>query len=349
VVALGFAVPGSIDQPTGGYTYDRRVIAGLRGLGCEVDIIDLGEGFPYPDAGTRSGALARLRAAPPGRPIVIDGLALGVLPEAAKAVAATHPVVALVHHPLALEAGIAPATAAAFAASERAALVAARHVIVTSPSTQRVLIADYGVAEATVTVALPGNDRIAMAARPRRDSVALLAVGSVVPRKGYDVLIDALAAVADLDWRLVIAGDRTRDRATADALEARIAARGLGARVRLRGAVGEDELDALHRDADLFVLASRHEGYGMAFTAAISHGLPVVGTRAGAIPETVPAGAGILVPPDDPAALAAALRMMVADAGVRETHAEAARAAAARLPDWDMTARTFLRVLTAVA
>jgi glycosyltransferase involved in cell wall biosynthesis len=349
VVALGFAVPGSIDQPTGGYTYDRRVIAGLRGLGCEVDIIDLGEGFPYPDAGSRSGALERLRTVPPGRPIVIDGLALGALPEAAKAVAATHTVVALVHHPLALEAGISPAAAAAFAASERAALAAARHVIVTSPSTQRVLIADYGVADAALTVALPGNDRIAMEARPRRGTVALLAVGAVVPRKGYDVLIDALAAVADLDWRLVIVGDRTRDRAAADRLEAQIAARGLSARVRLRGAVAEDELDALHRGADLFVLASRHEGYGMAFTAAISHGLPVVGTRAGAIPETVAPGAGILVPPDDAAALAAALRVMIADAGVRETHAAAARAAAAQLPDWDTTARTFLRVLTALA
>jgi glycosyltransferase involved in cell wall biosynthesis len=349
VVALGFAVPGSIDQPTGGYTFDRRVIAGLRGLGCAVDIIDLGEGFPYPDAGTRSVAFERLRAVPPGRPIVIDGLALGVLPEAAKAVSATHPVVALVHHPLALETGIAPATAAAFAASERAALAAVRHVIVTSPSTQRVLIADYGVADAAVTVALPGNDRIAMEARPRRDTVTLLAVGSVVPRKGYDILIDALAAVADLDWRLVIAGDRTRDHATVAAIEAQIAARGLRARVRVRGAVGEDELDALHRDADLFVLASRHEGYGMAFTAAISHGLPVVGTRAGAIPETVAAGAGMLVPPDDAAALAAALRVMIADRYARETHAAAARAAAARLPDWDTTTRTFLRVLAALS
>jgi glycosyltransferase involved in cell wall biosynthesis len=349
VVALGFAVPGSIDQPTGGYTYDRRVIAGLRRLGCEVDIIDLGEGFPYPDAGTRSGALDRFRAVPPGRPVVIDGLALGVLPEAAKAVATTHPVVALVHHPLALEAGIAPATAAAFAASERAALAVARHVIVTSPSTRRVLIADYGVADAAVTVALPGNDRIAMAARPRHDTVSLLAVGSVVPRKGYDVLIDALAAIADLDWRLVVAGDRTRDRTTVDAVEAQIAMRGLGARVCMRGAVGEDELDALHRGADLFVLASRHEGYGMAFTAAISHGLPVVGTRAGAIPETVAEGAGILVPPDDVAALAAALRTMVADARVRETHAAVARAAAAQLPDWDTTARIFRRVLTALS
>jgi len=349
VVALGFAVPGSIDQPTGGYTYDRRVVAGLRGLGCEVDIIDLGEGFPYPEAGIRNGALERFRAVPPGRPIVIDGLALGVLPEAAKALAATHPVVALVHHPLALEAGISPAAAAAFAASERAALAAVRHVIVTSPSTRRVLVADYAVAGSAITVALPGNDRMAMEARPRRETIALLAVGSVVPRKGYDVLIDALSAIADLDWRLVIAGDRTRDRTTADAIEAQIATRGLSARVRMLGAVGEEALDALHREADLFVLASRHEGYGMAFTAAISHGLPVVGTRAGAIPETVVPGAGILVTPDDVAGLAAALRLMIADPCARENHGAAARAAAVQLPDWDTTARVFLRVLTALA
>jgi glycosyltransferase involved in cell wall biosynthesis len=349
VVAFGFAVPGSIDQPTGGYAYDRRVIAALRGLGCEVDIVDLGEGFPYPDESTRHGALERLRAVPPGRPIVIDGLALGVLPDAARALAATHPVVALVHHPLALETGIAPATAAAFAASERAALAAARHVIVTSPSTRRVLMADYGVADASVTVALPGNDRVAATARPRRDTVELLAVGAVVPRKGYDVLVDALAGLGDLAWRLAIAGDCTRDQVAADRLAAQIAARGLGVRVRMLGAVGEEELAALHRGADVFVLASRHEGYGMAFAAAVGHGLPVVGTRAGAIPETVPAGAGILVPPDDAAELAAALRVMICDPDRRETHAAAARAAAARLPDWEAAARIFLRVVTAVS
>jgi glycosyltransferase involved in cell wall biosynthesis len=349
VVAFGFAVPGSIDQPTGGYAYDRRVIAALRALGCEVGIVDLGEGFPYPDESIRRGALERLRAVPPCRPIVIDGLALGVLPDAARALAATHPVVALVHHPLAMETGITPATAAAFAASERAALAAARHVIVTSPSTRRVLMADYGIADASVTVALPGNDRVAATARPRRDTVELLAVGAVVPRKGYDVLVDALAGLADLDWRLAIAGDCTRDRVAADRLAAQIAARGLGTRVRMLGAVGEDELAALHGGADVFVLASRHEGYGMAFAAAVSHGLPVVGTSAGAIPETVPPGAGILVPPDDAAALASALRAMICDPDRRETHAAAARAAAVRLPDWEAAARIFLRVVTAVS
>jgi glycosyltransferase involved in cell wall biosynthesis len=205
------------------------------------------------------------------------------------------------------------------------------------------------VAPERVTVALPGIDAVAVSPRPRRDAVALLAVGAVVPRKGYDVLIDALATLADLDWRLVIAGDRTRDPATADAVAARIAALGLGARVSMPGAVGDDELAWLHAEADVFVLASRHEGYGMAFAAAINHGLPVVGTRAGAIPETVPAGAGILVEPDDAPALAAALRTMITDPDAREVCAGAARVAAKQLPRWDATARIFLGVLESVA
>jgi glycosyltransferase involved in cell wall biosynthesis len=349
VVALGFAVPGSLDQPTGGYAYDRRLIAALRALGCEVEVIDLGDGFPYPCDATRQRAMERLRAAPAGRPLVIDGLALGVLPDAARALAPTHQLIALVHHPLALESGIAAETAAALAASERAALACVRHVVTTSPSTRRALIADYAVAPESVTVALPGIDTVATRGRPPRNGVTLLAVGAVVPRKGYDVLIDALATLTDLDWRLVIAGDRTRDRATSDAIAAQIAAAGLGARVSMPGAVSDDELARLHAEADVFVLASRHEGYGMAFAEAINHGLPVVGTRAGAIPETVPAGAGILVEPDDAPALAAALRTMITDPEARETYAGAARAAAKQLPRWDATARIFLSVLESVA
>ena len=296
MVALGFAVPGSIDQPTGGYTYDRRVIAALRGLGCEVDIIDLGDGFPYPDAGTRSGALERLRAVPPGRPIVIDGLALGVLPEAAKALAATHPVVALVHHPLALEsrdfAGDRRGIRGERARGARRRAPCHRHQPVDAARAGRRLRGRRRGGHGGLAGQRP--DRRGGEAAPRHRRRCSRSARWCRARATTSS-IDALAAVADLDWRLVIAGDRTRDRATADAIEAQIAARGLGARVRMRGAVGEDELDALHREADLFVLASRHEGYGMAFAAAISHGLPVVGTRAGAIPETVPPGAGILV------------------------------------------------------
>jgi glycosyltransferase involved in cell wall biosynthesis len=353
VVAAAFAVPGSLDQPTGGYAYDRRVIAELRRRGCEVEVIDLGVGFPHPATQTTREAGARLRQVPAGRPVIIDGLALGVLPDAARELAATHPLIALVHHPLALETGLTSQTAAALRRSERAALAAVRHVIVTSPATARVLVADYGVAPATITVVRPGNDPVPAGADHRfrggDGTLNLLAVGAVVPRKGYDVLIEALARLTDLDWRLTIAGDCTRDRATAAALATRLVLLRLGARVRMTGAVGEDELIRLYRDADLFVLASHHEGYGMAFAEAINHGLPVVGTKAGAVFETVPEGAGILVPPGNIAALAAALRTMIADAAVRTRCASAARRGAGDLPSWEAAGRAFLDVLRALS
>jgi glycosyltransferase involved in cell wall biosynthesis len=172
-------------------------------------------------------------------------------------------------------------------------------------------------------------------------------VGAVVPRKGYDVLIEALGRLTDLDWQLVIAGDCTRDRETAGELATALVRKRFGARVRMAGAVSDDELATLHRNADVFVLASRFEGYGMAYAAAIAHGLPVIGTKTGAVPETVPDGAGVLVPPDDAAALAAALRAMMTDTAFRERCAATARCAP--LPTWEAAARAFLRVLRAVA
>lgn len=349
MVALAFAVPGSLEQPTGGYAYDRRVIAELRRLGCAVDIIDVGEGFPRPAAETAREALLRLQRVPAGRPIVIDGLALGVLPEAARALQATHPVIALVHHPLALESGLTAEAAALLRASERAALDAVRHVIVTSAATARTLAKDYGVATCAITVAIPGSDAVAAAPKAHRETVKLLAVGAVVRRKGYDVLLAALACITDLDWELVIAGDCTRDRELAGELATKLVLLRFGARARMAGAVGEAELARLYGAADVFVLPSRHEGYGMAFAEAIAYGLPVIGTKAGAIPDTVPEGAGILVPPDDVPALAAALRAMIADADIRARCAAVARHAAAQLPGWDATGRAIFDVVRAAS
>jgi glycosyltransferase involved in cell wall biosynthesis len=87
----------------------------------------------------------------------------------------------------------------------------------------------------------------------------------------------------------------------------------------------------------------------MAFAQAIAHGLPILGTTAGAIPETVPCEAGILVPPDDNVALAAALRRLATDPGERARLGAGAQAAAAQLPTWQETANVFDRILAALA
>ncbi len=343
-----FAVPGDLSTPTGGYAYDRRVIAELPACGWEAEVLDLGSDFPRPSATARARALALLAGIEKGRSIVIDGLALGVLPEAAKNIRQTHPLIGLVHHPLALETGLLDVDAAAFRQSERAALAHARHVIVTSANTARLLVADYGVPEDRVTVALPGVDRMGRPRSSCEGPLRLLSVGSIVPRKGHDVLIQALAKIAGVPWQLTIVGDPTRSPETAAQLNVAIDRAGLTERVRLVGAVPFETLGDFYAQADIFVLASRFEGYGMAFTEAVAAGLSVIGTTAGAIPEAVPTGAGILVPPNDAGALAAALRSVIADAELRQQLSDGARAAAATLPTWQATAQTFARVLESV-
>jgi len=349
VSRFAFAVPGDLATPTGGYGYDRRMIAELHDLGWEIDLLDLGEDFPSPSKATRAAASTRLLAVPAGRAIVIDGLALGVLPEAALQLAGRNPLLALVHHPLALEWGLSPAQADALRASERAALAAANGVVVTSAATARLIESDYGVPAERITVARPGSDPAPLAQGGRDGVVRLLSVGAIVPRKGFDVLIPALAALGDLPWRLTIAGDRTRDCDTAARLDADIARCALGERIDVLGAVSPQHLAALYAEADVFVLASRFEGYGMAYAEALAHGLPVIGSNAGAIPETVPPEAGLLVDAGDIPALAHALRRVIGDTGLRQRLAGAARAAAPRLPSWRQSAEIFAGALGKLA
>ena len=344
-----FAVPGDLATPTGGYGYDRRMMAELRDIGWEIDLLDLGEDFPSPSEATGAAALARLLAVPAGRAIVIDGLALGVQPEAALRLAGRNPLLALVHHPLALEWGLSPAQADALRASERTALAAVNGVIVTSGATARLVASDYGVPAERITVARPGSDPVPLAQGSRDGVVRLLSVGAIVPRKGFDVLVPALARIGDLPWRLTIAGDRTRDCDTAAQLDADIARLALGERIEILGAVSPQRLATLYAEADMFVLASRFEGYGMAYAEAIAHGLPVIGSNAGAIPETVPAEAGLLVDAGDIPALAQALRRVIGNAGLRRRLAGAARAAAPQLPSWRQSAEIFAHALERLA
>jgi glycosyltransferase involved in cell wall biosynthesis len=347
VARVAFAVPGDLATPTGGYRYDRRMIQELRRLGWQVDVFDLGDGFPFPTAAQRATALLILSAVPGSCPIVLDGLAFGTLPEAG-ALRSRRPLIALVHQPLALESGLHTAQADIFRESERTALAAAARVVVTSEATGRIVVADYSVQSQRLSVVRPGNDPVPPARGSGDDVVRLLSVGSVVPGKGYDLLIAALATIADLPWRLTIAGDRTRNLAAAARLDADISAHRLGERVAVLGAVAPERILELYLTSDAFVLASRFEGYGMALAEAIAHGLPVVSTTAGAIPDTIPVGAGLLVPPNDVAAFAQALQRLIGDHAERQRLAINARAAAAQLPTWQDSARLFVGAIEMV-
>ena len=349
VKRVAFAFPGDLDTPTGGYAYDRRMIAELQNFGWQVDVIGLGDGFPRPSAEVKAAAGEKLAGVPKERPVIVDGLAFGVLPEAARELGERNPLLALVHHPLALETGLSATDAEGFKTSERKALEAARGVVVTSPSTATLLTDDYDVPPDIITVARPGTERGEAAKRNSDGIVRLLAVGSVVPRKGYDVLIAALAPLAALPWRLTIAGDRTRDEAASAQLDADIASHGLADRIDVLGALPQDRLASLYVGSDLFVLASRFEGYGMAFAEALVHGLPVVGTTAGAVPDTVPPDAGVLVEPDDVKALTRTLRMLIENPKERQWFASGALAAGAALPTWEESAKLLAGAIEALA
>lgn len=344
---IHLVLPGSLDRPTGGTVYDRRMVGGLRALGREVTVHELPESFPYPSAPDLAQAEAVLAGLPDGALAVVDGLALGVLPETAARHAGRLRLVALVHHPLALETGLDRATADAFRASERQALAAVRRVIVTSPTTRGLLVRDYGVDLDDVAVVVPGTDPAPPAAGGGGAGLVLLSVGALVPRKGHDVLLRALAPLADRPWRLTIAGPE-RDAATAEELRSLIENAGLHDRIVLAGAVSDEDLAALYHGADLFVLASHYEGYGMVLSEAASRGLPVVSTTGGAIPATVPPGAGVLVPPGDPAALEGALRRLMDAPDALAALRARALAARERLPDWPAQAQAFAAVLEGV-
>jgi glycosyltransferase involved in cell wall biosynthesis len=343
-----FAVPGDLSTPTGGYVYDRRIVAELPKSGWQVDVLDIGANFPRASVAERATAHLQLAALPAGRLIVIDGLAFGVMTDSAQALHRSHKLVALVHHPLALETGLQEWEAAKFKASERLALSFVHWVITTSKTTAGLLANNFAVAEEKISVVLPGNDRVAIAERRPGNVVNVLAVGSIVPRKGYDLLIAALGQIPDLPWRLVIAADPGRSPETTRALEAQIASLHLTERVELAGVVSEERLEELYASSDLFVLPSRYEGYGMAYTEAIAHGLPVVGTTAGAIPEAVPPGAGVLVAPDSVSELTLALMRLIGNPAERVRVTAGARAAAAALPTWDDAGRLFSQALEQV-
>lgn len=334
--SLIFAYPGDLSLKTGGYGYDRKIIEGLKSLGWTVNLMPLGEGFPVPTDAALQSADKMLSALPDGTLVMIDGLAFGILDDWAKAHAARLRIVALVHHPLALETGLSASEQQRFRESERAALASARHVIVTSPMTAREISSNYGVEDRDITVALPGTAKAALS--PTDNAVPrILSVGTLSRRKGHDVLLAALKLVEDLDWEATIIGSKTLDPTTSAALALQVDEFNLGRRVQLAGEV--DDPHDVFAGADIFALASRYEGYGMVFAEALAYELPIVACQAGAVPDVVPEDAGILVPVDDAAAFGLALRRLLTDPNERQARANAARQAAELLPDWPETAQ----------
>jgi len=340
---IHMVVPGPIDTLTGGFIYDRHMAENLERADRLGDLVCLEGSYPNPDADELAHDADRLRAMSDDGTVIIDGLALTALARHGIAKTFQGRLVALIHHPLCDETGLATDEAQAFFSAEKAALEFTSGCIVTSPTTGR-RMRDFGIAADRIHVVPPGLDHPSIA--PKRearagDPIRLLCVASISPRKGQDVLLHALANLTDLNWRLDLIGAE-RDTPFANAIKGKIATHRLTDRVRHLGEIDEKHLSEHYNAADLFVLPSHHEGFGMALTEAMAHGLPIISTTAGAIPETVPEGAGALIPPGDVAALAASLRLFIGEADARSRAARIGLDAAARMPTWRRTGEHFI-------
>jgi glycosyltransferase involved in cell wall biosynthesis len=347
-------VPASIDdpaRPSGGNTYDRQVIRRLAERGRAVHEHAVAGAWPRPTAGDAAALAAALRRIPDGAVVLLDGLIASASPEALVPQAERLRQVVLVHLPL----GDRPPAGQAWAVRERerAVLSAAAAVVTTSAWSRRRLGELYGLPDARVHVAEPGVD-LAGLARASAAGDALLCVAAVTPGKGHDVLVDGLARAADLPWRCACVGSLDRDPAFAGRVRRQVHGLRLGDRVRFAGPRTGPELERAYAAADLLVLASHGETYGMVVTEALARGVPVVATDVGGVREAVGRAQdgtrpGLLVPPGDPGALGRALRAWLADRGLRERLRRAARERRRSLRGWPATAALVDAVLAGAA
>lgn len=351
-----FIVPGDPGQRTGGYLYDAQVVRQLRQLGWSVEVVGLAGRFPDTDdraAESMSGALDSL---PDGARVVIDGLALGGLPDVVSRHADRLAITALVHHPLADETGIESARRERFLESERRALNACRGIIVTSPFTASRLTR-LGLTERAPRVVEPGVDRAPLSTsvearlsgRERPGAQRLLCVASLTPRKGQDVLVRALAGLTGRDWHCVLAGSRQRDTAYAGRVAELIAETGLAGRIECTGECDSAALAAEYRSASVCLLPSHYEGYGMVVSESLARGLPMITTTGGALAETAPGDCCLKVEPDDVEALRSALQRWLDDAALRDRLTRCAAARREALQDWSAAGDAFAAALQEVA
>jgi glycosyltransferase involved in cell wall biosynthesis len=336
-------LPNDIDDPavpSGGNGYDRRVCAGLTGRGWTVREHPVYGAWPRPSPAERAGLARALSALPDGALVLLDGLVAAAVPEALVPQAGRLRLAVLVHMPLAT--GV-----------EGEALATARAVIATSPWTRHRLLDRYELPAERVSVATPGVDPAPLVPGSPAGT-RLLCVAAVAPHKGHDVLAEALAKLAGEEWTCVCVGSLGRDRDFVAGLRRQIEGYGLADRIDLAGPRTESALDAAYAAADLLVLASHGETYGMVVTEALARGIPVVATAVGGLPDALgraPDGSlpGLLVAPGDPAALAGALRRWLSASDLRERLRASARARRATLTGWDVTTQVISNVLDGIS
>jgi glycosyltransferase involved in cell wall biosynthesis len=345
---LALLLPAPLETISGGYEYDRRIVGGLREAGHDVRVVELAGRHPLADAAAMASACVAWDGLGDDVLPVIDGLCLPAFAGMGDAFAARR-VVGLIHHPLSRETGLSAEARAALEATEKSLFAHLSGIVVTSTATAAQLVAEFGVPAERISVVEPGTDAAPRCAGSGGATCQISAVGTLVPRKGHDELLRALAKLFDLDWHLTIAGNAERDHVHAQQLRALCEALGITQRVTFLGDLGPADMNKLWAGTDVFALATHYEGYGMAIAEALKRGIPVAVTSGGAAGALVTPQAGVVCAPGDIVTLSKSLRRLIFDIPLRAGAADAAWAIGQGLPDWTQQSRAFAAALASAA
>ncbi len=355
VRTVHFVVPADIDdpaRPSGGNVYDRKVIDRLTTCGWDIHEHAIAGSWPRPDEAAERELARTLTRIPDDSVVVIDGLIAATAATCMVPATARLRVVVLMHLPL----GHQPPGHEVPLARERehAVLAAVSATIATSEWTRHLLSTTYADLDPRrIHVAAPGVEPAAEAVGSH-DGGRLLCVAAITRHKGPDLLLDALSTLTDLPWHCTCVGVLDREPDFAAELRYRAEHDGLAERITFTGPIVGADLDRHYAAADLLVLPSRGETYGMVLTEALAHGVPVVASTVGGVPDTighVDGGRrpGLLVPPDDAPALAAAIGRWLTDEELRAALRGTAALRRATLHSWSSTADRVADVISAVA
>ncbi len=342
---VNFIIPGDINLPTGGYRYDKRILQEWDTIGVDSNLISLEGDYPFPTKRSMQNAIASIEGFPPADISVVDGLAGGAMPEFMEALSKHTKVVALIHHPLCLENGLTSKEASHLRDTEQAGLEHVCGVVTTSKATTATVNTLFGFDIDCIETVLPGVERGGLAPAHTTGPVRLLCIGSLIERKGHFFLIDALAGLKHLEWELDCFGMLDEHSDLYKTLMQKIADHKMQDRITFHGSVSDDEIEHAYSQSHIFVLPSLFEGYGMAYAEAIVRGLPVIGTTAGAIPDTVPQSCGILVEPENTIELQNAIETLLTDKDQLNQFRLGVQASANDFPTWESSAKKFKEIL----
>jgi glycosyltransferase involved in cell wall biosynthesis len=345
---LDFILPGNPQTKTGGYIYDHRIIEGLTKLGWRVTVHSFDSSFPFPTKKALARARVALNKIRSGNLVLIDGLALGGMPTLLDEQKERLRLAALVHHPLALDIGLSPQERKIMSQSEKKCLSTVKQIFVTSQWTKEQIVKLH-IPSNKVEVVVPGTDKAALAHGSKNALIRILCVATLTSRKGHSILFDALEKLPTRSWHLYCVGSLEREVRTVKKLRAQLTRLRLNEHVTLLGEVNPEALSKHYDGADLFVLASHLEGYGMVLSEAIARGLPVICTSAGAIPMTPAADAALLVPEGNRLKLSKALLEVINNEKALKMLAKKSRVVRNNLPIWNQSCNQFSSVLREIS